>query len=154
MKFSAGLQPGVAKNMVALFFRGRRGDAEEDQEGAIEAQDIFVGKTANERANLGLGNCGDFVHHQAARGAESVGGAGLDEESKKGRIRWIRGEGAKGNRSGLVEAVVSQDDGGTRLACIVFAAGNSPDFAAPHTRFPSERSSSEMASMKSWSSLA
>src|SRR5579859_1239905 len=136
------------------FFGGRGGDAEEDEHGPIEAQDIFVGKAADQSANLGFGNSGDFVHHEAGGRAEPVGGAGLDEQAEKGRVRRIGGEGANGDRSGLVEAIVLKNDHGTRFAGVVFTAGNGPNLAAPHAPFPSESRCSEMASMKSWSALA
>ena len=59
--------------MSLLLAGGRGGDAEEDQDGAIEADNIFVSETSHERADLGLGDGGDLVHHEAGRGAESMG---------------------------------------------------------------------------------
>lgn len=144
----------IGADYARLFLGGRGGDAEEDEHGAIEPQDVLVSKTTHERPDLGFGNGGDFVHHEAGGDAKSIGGAGLDQQAEKRRVRGIGGEGANGDRSGLVEAIVLKNEDGTRFAGVVFATGNAPNLAAPHALFPSENGSSEMASMKSWSALA
>jgi len=129
--------------------QGRGGDAQKDQDGAIEPQDVSVGKTPDQRSDFAPGNRSDLVHHQARSDAEAVRSARLDEEPEEGRIGGIGGEGANGDGSGLVEAVILKDHRGTRLSRVVLPAGNGPNLAAPHAPFPWEEESSEMASMKS-----
>src|SRR5947208_14522117 len=128
-----------------LFFGGRGGDTQEDQDGAIEPQDILIGKPARQLPDLCFWSRGDLVHHQPGRGAKSIGGAGLDKEPEKRRIGGIGGEGANGDRSGLVKALVLKDDHGTRLAGVIFAVGSGPNLAAPHSPFLGEAGPSEMA---------
>lgn len=47
------MRKGVRRS---AFSAGGSGDAEEDDEGAIEAQEVFVGESADARAEFGFGD--------------------------------------------------------------------------------------------------
>ena len=108
------------------------GDAEEDRDGAVEADHILGGKTAETRTNLGLGYGGDLIDHQSGEGAQAVGFAGFDRKAKKRCIGGIGGKRADGDGVGPVEAVVLKDDDRAGFPRVVFPTGNGPKLAALH----------------------
>jgi hypothetical protein len=54
----------VESRRFQLFVASGSGNAQEDQNGAIQAHHILVSKTTDTQTNLGLPNGCDLIHHQ------------------------------------------------------------------------------------------
>jgi len=122
---------------------GRHRQAEEDQDGLVEAEDVGVVQAADLRADFCFRHGRDFVHHQAAGRPQTITRVRLYGKPEQRRLRRVGGEGADGDGIGAVEAIVLNDDGGAGFARVVLAAGDDANVAAPHS---SPRS--DTASMK------
>ncbi len=81
------------------------------------------------RADLGLGDCGDFVRHQATRHTQTVTRVWLYRQAEQRRLRLVGGEGTDRDGVRRVKAIVLHDDDGARLAGILLAASDGPDVA-------------------------
>ena len=72
----------------------RDSQPEEHENRQIELQDILVVQPADARADLGLGNSGVLVHHQARRCVQAIALVRLDGQTEQWRVGLVGGEGA------------------------------------------------------------
>ena len=107
----------------------------------IEPQNILDVPPADTRADLGLWDGGDLVHHQAARREQAVTLVRLDGQADQRRLGAIGGESADGDGVRGVEAIVLKDDDRARLARVGLATGDSSDVAPPHSSTQSDTAS-------------
>jgi hypothetical protein len=87
-------------------FTGGSGNSQENQNGAVQPNNILVTQTAHLCSHLSFWNRCNLIHHQSTLCSQSIALAGLDKEPKKGSIGWIGRKGAHNNRIGPVETVI------------------------------------------------
>ena len=119
------------------------GEAKENEDGAIDANHVFIGKMSDARLTLGLGYRRDLVDHQLTRDSKPIVVRGVNGKTHQRRIDGLRRERADRDRACGVEGIVLQNDGWSGLARIVGPTGDSPHFAALHSRFQSETASTK-----------
>jgi hypothetical protein len=73
----------------------RGGQSEENHDRLIEPHNILDIQPADTRADLGLGDGGDLVHHQAARREQAVTLVRLDGQADQRRLGAIGGESGR-----------------------------------------------------------
>src|SRR5437899_8806245 len=88
----------LLEKLLAVLTDGWTGDTEEHENSTIQSHDVFIGKPAHTAADPRLSNRCDFVHHKAARSAQSVSLARLDRQAEKRGVRRIAGECANRDR--------------------------------------------------------
>src|SRR5205085_2039122 len=93
---------------------------------------------ADPLAKFGFWDGCDPVHHQAAGPLQTIALTGLHQKTKQRCFCWIGREGTDRDRDRGVETVILDDHGVARLADIVLAAGNCPDFSPSHPSPQSE----------------
>jgi len=75
--------------LFQLLASGWRGNAQEDQNRAVQPHHILVSEAADTRADLRLWNGRDPIHHQSADGAQIVTLARLDVQSKQRSVSRV-----------------------------------------------------------------
>jgi len=114
---------------------------EKDQNSSIKPQHVLAIETPDSGSDLRLWNGRDLVCHKMPVKIQPVRFGWLNSDTEQWRVGRIAREGADGDGTRSVEAIVLQNDDGLRLAGVVFAASDLPDFAAPHSVGDSETAS-------------
>jgi len=122
--------------------------SEEDDDGSIKTDHVFISEAADSLAKLRSPHCRQLVDHEAARLVKAVLLTHFHEEPEERCLGGVGRERADGDRVSRVEPVILDDDNRLRLADVARPRCRGPDLATPHS------SSAESASMKSWSSCA
>src|SRR5580704_14584799 len=78
----AGVLAAVGSYLRPTAYPRRRGQAAEDEDGLIEAQDVLIIKMSDAGADLGLRDGRDLVHHQARCRAQPVAFARLHGQAE------------------------------------------------------------------------
>jgi hypothetical protein len=118
--------------MAAICMPDRR------QHGTVETRDVFVVQPTHELADLGLWRSADLVDRQTGGHPQTIAFGPADRQAKQRRFGLVGRESADRDRAREVEAILLDDDDRARLARVVVAASECPDFAALHSSFKIE----------------
>ena len=137
---------GETSSVESLSF----GKPEKYEQCAIEPYEICIGETPEMIAQVRPRHRRDLVDHDLAWLVDPGGSRRLQGDPSQRRLDGIGCQRTDRDRGGCIEAIVLNDDDGSRLAGIGTACRSDVDLASPHSAVQS----TEMASTNPWSSAS
>ena len=119
------------------------GESEEDEDGAIEPDEVFIRKASDRLFQLAPRHRRDLVDHQMTRGSKPIPRRRLNREAHQWRIDRMSCKGTERNGSSGVEGIVLENDGRPGLTRVIGSTGNRPHVTAFHSGGQSETASTK-----------